>query len=77
MIKKRSKSYWEQDGRHEKLLERFLIHFSSVSNSEDDDGGNGEIDDSSTSSSSESKSSSEPTSSDVGLFDICSTGVTT
>ena len=67
--------YWEQDGLHEELLEQFLIHVSSDSrDSEDGDGG---INDSSTTSNSESKSSSEPTSSDVRLFDIYNTSVTT
>ena len=45
--------------------------------SEDGDGGDGGINDSSTTSNSESESSSEPTSSDVRLFDIYSTSVTT
>ena len=70
--------YWEQDGLHEELLERFLIHVSSdSSDSEDGDGGDGGINDSSTTSNSESESSSEPTSSDVRLFDIYNTSVTT
>ncbi|XP_065905339.1 uncharacterized protein [Dysidea avara] len=57
--------YWEQDGLHEELLERFLIHVSSdSSDSEDGDGGDGGINDSSTTSNSESESSSEPISSD-------------
>ena len=64
-------------GLHEELLEQFLIHISSDTDSEDGDGGNGGINDSSTSSSSGSKSSSAPTSSDVRLLDICSIGVTT
>ena len=45
--------YWEQDGLHEELLERFLIHVSSdSSDSEDGDGGDGGINDSSTTSNS-------------------------
>ena len=68
--------YWKQDGLHEELLERFLIHISSDS-SNSEDGGDGGINDSSTTSNSESESSSEPTSSDVRLFDIYNTSVTT
>ena len=59
--------YWNNN---EELLERFLIHVSNDS----EDGG---INDSSTTSNSESESSSEPTSSNVRLFDIYNTSVTT